>query len=143
MEYVDNFYPMLHYLSIGFRIKGKNIMKDNPLRERMQDYGIRILKMSDHLPPQYSSQALSQQIVRSGTSVGANYSAACRCKSRKDFINKMKIVEEELDETLYWLEMIIKRGLMKKEQIYSLQQEGNELMSIVVRSLQTARKNLK
>ena len=109
----------------------------------MQDYGVRILTMSDHLPLQYSSQALSHQIVRSGTSVGANYSAACRCKSRKDFINKMKIVEEELDETLYWLEMIIKRGLLKKEQIIGLEKEGNELISIVVRSLQTARKNLK
>jgi four helix bundle protein len=118
-------------------------MKENSLRLRMQEYGVRILKMSDHLPLKYSSQALCPQIVRSGTSVGANYSAACRCKSRKDFINKMKIVEEELDETIYLLEMIVKTDLLKKEKIDPLYGESNELMAIVVRSLQTARKNLK
>jgi four helix bundle protein len=113
------------------------------LKSRMRDLGIRILRMSDELPSKYSAQALAHQIIRSGTSVGANYSAACRCKSRRDFINKMKIVEEELDETIYWLEMIVDSGFIKPEKIKSLLSESNELISIVVRSLQTARNNQK
>ncbi len=112
------------------------------LKTRMKALGLRILEMADDLPARYSAQSLGHQMIRSGTSFGANYSAACRCKSRKDFINKMKIVEEELDETIYWLGMVCDAGFLKEDSLKPLLSESNELMAIVVRSLQTARNNL-
>jgi four helix bundle protein len=91
----------------------------------------------------HSAQVISHQILRSGTSPGANYSAACRSKSRRDFINKLKIVEEELDETNYWLELIVEAKLFPEEKISGLKTECNELISIIVKSLMTSKANLK
>jgi four helix bundle protein len=85
---------------------------------------------------------ISDQVIRSGCSIGANYRAACRSKSRKDFINKLKIVEEETDETLYWLEMIEKGNLVDPVRIRQLKQDTESLLSIFVASIKTARKNL-
>ena len=76
-------------------------MTSEELKERLRRFGIRVLKMSDHLPKNYSSLVISRQITRSASSTGANYRAACRSKSSRDFINKLKMVEEELDETLF------------------------------------------
>ena len=87
--------------------------------------------------PDFASRILFSQILRSGTSVGANYRAACLAKSTKDFINKLKIVEEELDETIYWMEILIAAGIIKQQRLDKLTQEGNELFKIVTRSLKT------
>jgi four helix bundle protein len=82
---------------------------------------------------------IRNQMVRCGTSVGANYRAACRARSRPDFIAKMGIVEEEADESSYWIELLIDAGIVKCERVADLLQEGGEIVSIVVSSIKTAR----
>ena len=82
-------------------------MTKDELRERMTEFAVRIVKMVDSLPPTIAGNAIARQIVRSGTSPSANYRAACLAKSEKDFINKLKMVEEELDETSHWLDIIM------------------------------------
>jgi len=79
-------------------------------------------------------------MVRSGTSAGANYRAACRARSKADFISKMGIVEEELDETLYWLEVLQEAGFLSQQKAEGLMREGDELLRIVVSSIRTARR---
>jgi four helix bundle protein len=116
-------------------------MKGENIKDRTMTFAIRILCMASVIPKNYSSQVISHQIVRSATSAGANYRAACRSKSRKDFVNKLKIVEEELDETSYWLELIEESKFFPPEKITSLIKESDELLSIIVKSIQTARQN--
>ena len=116
-------------------------MEKLDLSERTKRFSIRIVNLTGYLSETSSSRTISHQILRSGTSVGANYRAACRAKSRRDFINKLKIVEEETDETLYWLELIGDCGLVKPDKIEGLKKEANELLAIFVTSLKTARKN--
>lgn len=99
--------------------------------------------MVDKLPNTISGKAIGAQIVRSGTSPGANYRAACRAKSDKDFINKLKIVEEELDETDYWIEVISDVELIKPELLAELQKENKELLAIITQSIITKRNKLK
>ena len=79
--------------------------------------------------------------MRSGTSAGANYRSACRAKSIADFVAKMGIVEEEIDETMYWLELFIEIGILKAEEAEAILKEADELLAIVVASIKTARKN--
>jgi four helix bundle protein len=86
---------------------------------------------------------IAKQLIRSSTSIGANYRAACRAKSALDFINKLKIVEEETDETLYWLELLEESSLVQKDKISDLLEETNEILSIIVASINTAKNNLK
>jgi four helix bundle protein len=116
-------------------------MKGENIKSRTKEFAIRILNMTAAFSKDYSQKVISQQITRSSTSVGANYRAACRSKSRRDFVNKMKIVEEELDETCYWLEIIVDRHIFPGEKIAPLIKEADELLSIIVKSIQTTRAN--
>lgn len=116
-------------------------MTTEELKERIRRFGIRVLKMSDHLPKSYSASVISRQITRSASSAGAYYRAACRSKSSRDFINKMKIVEEELDETEYWLGMIGDMEFLPNNRLTDLKKEVHELLSIIVKSLKTAKTN--
>jgi four helix bundle protein len=116
-------------------------MTTEELKERIRKFGIRIFKMSDHLPTCYSALVISRQITRSASSAGANYRAACRSKSSRDFINKLKVVEEELDETDYWLRMIENMEFLSIDRLRELKQEVHELLSIIVKSLKTAKTN--
>ena len=116
-------------------------MKGEDIQVRCESIAVRIIKMTIQLPLNNSAQAICNQIVRSASSVGANYRAACRAKSRRDFINKMKIVEEELDETIYWFHLIGATGLISKGRLKLLIDEANELLAIIVTSIVTARKN--
>jgi len=116
-------------------------MTTEELKERIRRFGVRILKMSDHLPKCNSSIMISRQITRSASSSGANYRAACRSKSSRDFINKLKIVEDELDETDYWLGIIEDMEFLSVERLKELKKEVNELLSIIVSSLKTAKTN--
>ena len=93
----------------------------------------------DKLPNSTAGRAIGNQIIRSGTSPGANYRAACLGKSDKDFLNKLKIVEEELDETIYWLEIIKDEELVKPKLLEGLLKENEELMRIIVSSIKTMR----
>ena len=117
-------------------------MTSEELRIRMKKFAVRVIKLADNLPDKASGRAISNQIIRSGTSPGANYRAACLGKSDKDFINKLKIVEEELDETLYWLELIEETGLIKKILISDLMNENQELLKIIISSINTMKKKL-
>jgi four helix bundle protein len=116
-------------------------MTTDELKTRIRKFGIRVLKMTDHLPKCSSAMIISKQIARSASSSGANYRAACRSKSPRDFINKLKIVEEELDETDYWLVMIEEMEFISQDQLKELKKEANELLSIIVKSLLTAKTN--
>ncbi len=116
-------------------------MEKADLKERTKRFSIRIVTLTGYLAETYTAKMISHQILRSGTSVGANYRAACRSKSRRDFINKLKVVEEETDETLFWLELIEACNLLQVDKVAWLKKEANELLSIFVSSLKTARKN--
>ena len=91
------------------------------------------------MPNSVSGRAIANQIVRSGTSPSANYRAACIAKSEKDFLNKLKMVEEELDETIHWLEIIIDTEMFPKKRLLPLYDENRELLSIIVKSIVTVR----
>lgn len=118
-------------------------MDKNDLQERMINFAVRIIKMVDSMPNSISGMAIARQIVRSGTSPSANYRAACIAKSDKDFVNKLKMVEEELDETSHWLTLIMRSEMMKPSRIQPLHQECCELLSIIVKSIVTAKNRMK
>lgn len=99
--------------------------------------------MVDAMPTTISSQAMARQIIRSGTSPSANYRAACLAKSDKDFLNKLKMVEEELDETCHWLNIIMRAELVKSSRVQPLYQECCELLSIIVKSIVTTKTRMK
>ena len=113
------------------------------LQERMTTFAVRIVKMVDSMPSTVAGLAIARQIIRSGTSPSANYRAACLAKSDKDFVNKMKMVEEELDETCHWLEIIMRSEIMPITRLQPLYQESKELLSIIVRSIVTTKTRMK
>ena len=112
------------------------------IKKRTKQIGLEVIKLLDELPSKPSAWAIAKQIVRSSTSIGANYRAACRAKSTADFINKLKIVEEETDETLYWLEIIEESELLNSNKISLLKKEVNEILSIVVSSIKTLKSKI-
>ena len=102
-------------------------------------FAVRIVQFVGSLPKAKAVQVIGGQLVRSGTSVGSNYWAACRARSRAEFLAKMGIVEEEADESLYWMELLIRSGQVKSDELKPLMQEANEILSLTVSSIQTAR----
>jgi four helix bundle protein len=117
-------------------------MTPDELRDRTKKFALRIIRMTEALPRNRVADILARQIIKSGTSVGANYRAACRAKSRPDFISKMGTVEEECDETAYWLELFVESGQMKRSRLQSLMDEAEELLRIIVASSKTARRHV-
>lgn len=115
-------------------------MKEDDLKQRTKDFALRILKLVDALPQTTAGRAISNQLVRSGTSVAANYRVACRGRSKAEFIAKLGIVEEEADESEFWLEMIIESTLLKPTLVESLRQEASEIVAIMVASRKSASK---
>ena len=114
-------------------------MNADEFKERTKALGLRIIRLVEALPKSRTTDVLGKQLLRCGTSVGANYRAACRAKSPADFIAKMKIVEEECDESMYWMDLIVDAGLMPENRIADLRKEANEILSMIVASLKTAR----
>ena len=115
-------------------------MKADELKIRTKEFAKRVIKLCRRLPRTEEGYLIRRQIFRSGTSVGANYRAACRARSRADFVSKIGIVLEEADETLYWLEIIVETEILAKKLLGPLMQENDELVSIFVASLNTAKK---
>ncbi|WP_205966302.1 four helix bundle protein [Parapedobacter sp. SGR-10] len=105
------------------------------IKIRTKKIGLEIIILIDELPNKTSSWVIAKQIVRSSTSIGANYRAACRAKSPADFINKLKIVEEETDETIFWLEILEESKLVEAKRVAMLKCELNEILAIVVSSI--------
>jgi four helix bundle protein len=125
----------------GLRIPETGKMQKEEFLKRTMNFGLRVIRLVEPLPKRQIATVLGNQLLRAGTPVGANYRAAVRGKSRADFIAKMGIVEEECDETLYWMEMLIESGLAKPDLLRDLVDEGSQILSIVVASIRTARRN--
>ena len=119
------------------------IMSPEEFRKRAKTFALRIVKLVGQLPKTTAAQVMGRQLMRCGTSVGANYRAACRARSRMDFIAKLGIVEEECDESLYWMELLIESGAMTPKRLSLLMNEAGEILSMVVRSINTARRGNK
>jgi four helix bundle protein len=111
------------------------------LKNRTKVYALHIIKLYQSLPNRGEAQVIGKQILRSGTSVGAQYREACRAKSPADFINKMEGSLQELDETGYWLELLSESKIVPAEKLIDLQKETDELTAIFVASVKTAKKN--
>lgn len=118
-------------------------MSERDLKERTKAFALRILKLVDALPNTTTGRALGAQLVRSGTSVAANYRAARRAKSTAHFVSKLGDVEEEADETLFWLELLEESGIVPAKRLRPLIQEATELVAITVASINTAKKRTK
>lgn len=114
-------------------------MTTDDMKARTKSFALRIIKLVQSLPKNQTADVVGKQLLRSGTSVGANYRAACRAKSNADFIAKMGIVEEEADECTFWMEIIVDSGLMKKELVDGLADEANQIVAMTVSSINTAR----
>ena len=116
-------------------------MNEEDLKKRTKNFALRILKLIDALPNTTAGRTVGWQLARSGTSVAANYRAACRWKSKPDFIAKLGIVEEEADEREFWLEIIIESELLKPTLVEPLKKEASEITAIMVSSRKSAAKN--
>ena len=114
-------------------------MDEKTFKERTKKFGLNIIRLAESLPKTRTADVIGRQILRSATSIGANYRAACRAKSPVDMINKLKIVEEEGDETLYWLELLGESGMVPQAQLLPLAKEGDELLAMTVASIKTLR----
>ncbi|HUB87259.1 MAG TPA: four helix bundle protein [Verrucomicrobiae bacterium] len=114
-------------------------MTREEMKKRTKAYANRVVKLCSALPNNWIARTLGKQLLRSGTSVGANYRAVCRAKSNSDFINKLRIVEEECDESLFWMELLVDNSLIKPSRLAALMKEADELLSIFVASAKTAR----
>ena len=118
-------------------------MNPNELKLRTKEFALRVIKMVDALPKKRSADVLGHQLLRSGTSVAANYRAACRARSSAEFIAKMGVVEEEADESAFWIELIGDAGLQKPSRLAKLLEEASEITAITVSSIKTARRSSK
>lgn len=116
-------------------------MNEEDLKKRTKSFALRVLKLIDALPNSVAGRTLAGQLARSGTSVGANYRAACRGKSKADFISKLAIVEEEADESEFWMELIIEGEMLKANLVEPLRQEASEIVAIMVSSRKSAARN--
>ena len=118
-------------------------MTEDDLKRRTKRFALRVLKLVAALPRTIAGRTIGNQLARSGTSVPANYRAACRARSKAEFISKLGVVEEEADESAFWLELTINEGgLLKKELVEPLWSEANELVAIMTSSRKSAARSL-
>ena len=113
-------------------------MDEQELIARTKAFALRVIKVVGALPRTIEGRAIASQLMRSGTSVAANYRAACRARSKAEFISKLGTVEEEADETAFWLELLIDADLMPHDRIRPLLLEAGELVAIIASSRKTA-----
>jgi len=118
-------------------------MTTDELKARAEELALQVIRLVDALPNSVKGRAIANQIMRSSTSVAANYRAACRARSRAEFIAKIGVVEEEADETAFWLELIIDSKIRSKTQIEPLLKEAGELVAIMAASRKSAIGNRK
>lgn len=115
-------------------------MTENKMKDRTKQFALRVIKLVHALPTTTSGRALGGQLIRSGTSVAANYRAACRARSNADFTNKLSIVEEEADESSFWMELIMDSGMMSKPKVADLHDESEQIVAMMVASRKTPRR---
>jgi four helix bundle protein len=112
-------------------------MNEQEFKQRTKALALRVIKLVSSLPKNTVSEVIGKQLIRSGTSVGANYRAACRARSTADLIAKLRIVEEEADECLYWMELIVEAKLVDVANLRSIMSETNEILAMTVASIKT------
>jgi four helix bundle protein len=118
-------------------------MNSDELKKRTKALALSVIRLVESLPRGRTADVIGRQLLRSGTSVGANYRAACRAKSTADFISKMGTVEEETDESLYWMELLIEADIVESVKLESLVNEADEILAMTVASINTARRRNK
>ena len=118
-------------------------MKADDLKQRTFRFALRIIRLVQALPDNTIGRAIGNQLIRSGTSIGANYRSACKARSKAEFIARLGIAEEEADESIYWVELLIESKLMPAKRIHTLHQEATELVAILAASRKTASRNRK
>jgi four helix bundle protein len=116
-------------------------LNSKEFKDRTKGYALAVIRLVKTLPRELTVDVMGRQLVRCATSVGANYRAACRAKSAADFVAKMGIVEEEADESLYWLELLIDSGTIRAPQVSELMRQGEEILAMTVSSIKTSRTN--
>jgi len=114
-------------------------MEQSYLKERTKRFALDIIRLVESIPKGRIADAIGRQLLDAGTSVGANYRAASRARSQADFISKMGIVEEEADETIYWMELLIESGVIRKDDVSHLLEEANQILAMTVSSIKTAK----
>ena len=117
-------------------------MNEEDLKKRTKQFALRVIRLVEALPRTRTAQVIGNQLLRSATSVAANYRAACRARSQADFVYKLGLVEEEADESLFWLELVVETDLMPATRVQDLIQEADELTAIFVASRKTAKSRI-
>ena len=125
------------------RAEDNALEKAKELQARTKSFALRLIRMFRSLPKTEEARILGRQMLRSGTSVAANYHAVCRARSKAEFTAKLGVVVEEADETVFWLELLVESGIVPEEKIHSLMNEANELLAIFAASRHTARRGAK
>ncbi len=115
-------------------------MDAEEMKRRTKQFALRVIRLVETLPNTRTADILGRQLLRSGTSVGANYREACRGQSKPDFISKVGIALKEADESLYWMELLIEAELIAEKLLTPLMQECDELIAIMVSTINTARR---
>ena len=111
------------------------------MKARTKAFSLRIIRLCESLPKGRTGEVIGRQLLRSGTSVGANYRAVLRARSKADFLNKLGVVEEEADESLFWLELLGDAEVMAKSRLTALMKECEEILAIIVASIRSAKQN--
>ena len=114
-------------------------MNEQEFKKRTKQLALCVIELVDELPTRRTADVLGRQLVRSGTSVGANYRSACRGKSAADVLAKLAIVEEEADETIYWLELLVEAKIVAETRVTEIMKESNEIVAMTVASIKTLR----
>jgi four helix bundle protein len=115
----------------------KSKMNEAQFKARTKALALRVIRLVEALPKSRTADVIGKQLLRSGTSVGANYRAACRARSTADMLSKLGIVEEEADESVYWMELLIEAGIVPEARLAPLMSEMNEILAMIVASRKT------
>ena len=115
------------------------VVRAEAMKARTKQFAVRVVRMFQALPKREDARVIGRQVVRSGTSIGANYRAVCRARSRKEFASKLGLVVEEADETVFWLELLVEAGIVTETKLNALLGEANELLAIFAAGLRTVR----
>jgi len=117
---------------------GDKLDRSEQLKRRTKQFALRVIHLFKAIPRREEARIIGKQVLRSGTSIGANYRAACRARTTKEFVSKIRIVVEEADETVYWLELLVEAAIVAKRRLENLYGEANELLAIFAASQRTA-----
>jgi four helix bundle protein len=123
----------------GRPVQTEKTYQAEELKKRTKQFAIRIVRLCQALPRRDEARVIGRQVLRSGTSVAANYRAVCRARSKAEFISKIGVVVEEIDEAVFWLELLVDTGIVAQARMESLQKEATELLAIFAASQHTAR----